>query len=72
MDNNQIDIQILQNALACIDAAISRGAYKGNEISSVGAVRDSLESKINFFVEQQKTFQENLTNKISDEGENNG
>lgn len=54
MDNNQIDIQILQNALACIDAAISRGAYKGNEISSVGAVRDDLESKINYFIEQQK------------------
>ena len=34
----------LQNALRIIDAAAERGAFRGNELSSVGTVRDKIAS----------------------------
>jgi hypothetical protein len=39
----QITLTDLQNALRIIDAAAERGAFKGNELTSVGAVRDKLD-----------------------------
>jgi hypothetical protein len=33
---------LLINALKCIDAASTRGAYRGGELSTVGSVRDAL------------------------------
>ena len=37
-----INIIDLQNAVKIIDAAAERGAFKGNELSSVGVVRDRI------------------------------
>jgi hypothetical protein len=37
-----ITMQDLQNLLLIVDAAAERGAFKGNELSSVGATRDKL------------------------------
>lgn len=42
-----IGIVDLQNALKIIDAAAERGAFRGNEMTAVGAVRD----KIHTFLE---------------------
>lgn len=42
-----IGIVDLQNALKIIDAAAERGAFRGNELTAVGTVRD----KINAFLE---------------------
>jgi len=39
-DVPQIGIVDLQNALRIIDAAAERGAFKGNELTAVGATRD--------------------------------
>ena len=38
----QITIVDLQNILQVIDVAASRGAFRGNELTSVGSVRDKL------------------------------
>ena len=35
-------LQDLENAVKVIDAACTRGAFRGEEMSSVGAVRDKL------------------------------
>lgn len=34
--------ELLINALKCIDAAATRGSYRGGELSTVGSVRDAL------------------------------
>jgi hypothetical protein len=39
-------LQDLENAVKVIDAACSRGAFRGEEMSGVGAVRDKLVSFI--------------------------
>lgn len=38
----QITINDLQNVVKVIDAAAERGAFKGNELTAVGAVRDKV------------------------------
>jgi hypothetical protein len=38
----QITLVDLQNLLQVIDVAAQRGAFRGNELTSVGAVRDKL------------------------------
>lgn len=38
----QITLVDLQNALRIIDVAAERGAYKGNELTSIGSVRDKI------------------------------
>ena len=38
----QISLVDLQNALRIMDVAAERGAFKGHELTSVGAVRDKL------------------------------
>lgn len=40
--NTGINIIDLQNVVKIIDAAAERGAFKGNELSSVGVVRDRI------------------------------
>jgi hypothetical protein len=39
-----IGIVDLQNALKIIDAAAERGAFRGNELTAVGAVRDKFQA----------------------------
>lgn len=41
-DAPQITITDLQNILQVIDVAATRGAFRGNELTSVGSVRDKL------------------------------
>lgn len=38
----QITVVDLQNILQVIDVAAQRGAFRGNELTSVGSVRDKL------------------------------
>jgi len=38
----QITLVDLQNTLRIIDVAAERGAFKGNELTSIGSVRDKL------------------------------
>jgi len=38
----QITVVDLQNILQVIDVAATRGAFRGNELTSVGGVRDKL------------------------------
>lgn len=38
----QIGISDLQNVVKIIDAAAERGAFRGNELTAVGAVRDKV------------------------------
>lgn len=38
----QITLIDLQNALRVIDVSAERGAFKGSELTSVGAIRDKL------------------------------
>jgi len=40
----QIGIVDLQNVVKIIDAAAERGAFKGSELTAVGAVRDKVAS----------------------------
>lgn len=47
-----ITVSDLTNARAIIDLASSRGAFRANELSSVGAVYDKLNSFLNS-IEQQ-------------------
>lgn len=42
--NTGINIIDLQNVVKIIDAAAERGAFKGNELTSVGVVRDRIAS----------------------------
>jgi hypothetical protein len=39
-------IVVLQNCIKCIDAAAQRGAFQGNELSTVGGVRDIIQGLI--------------------------
>lgn len=46
-DQPTIQLVDLANALRIIDVAAERGAFKGNELSSVGAVRDKIATFLN-------------------------
>lgn len=59
-ESNHIDIQVIQGALSLIDAAIKRGTYHPNEISSVGVIRDKLDGAVNSYTESSK--QDNTDN----------
>lgn len=59
---NQLTIQDLAIAVNIIDAAVERGAFKGNEIYNVGQLREKFASLV---VEAQKS-QEESTSEIFD------
>jgi hypothetical protein len=42
MDQPQLNIQDLEAVVRIIDACSERGAFKGNEMASVGAVRERI------------------------------
>ncbi len=52
---NQLTIQDLAIAVNMIDAAVERGAFKGNEIYNVGQVREKLASVV---IEAQRAQEE--------------
>lgn len=49
-----IQLVDLANALRIIDAAAERGAFKGPELSQVGAVRDKIAAFLNAVAPQQE------------------
>jgi len=54
----QITIVDLQNILQVIDVAATRGAYRGNELTSVGSVRDKLAAFLEAVVPKEETTDE--------------
>lgn len=53
-----ISPSLIINALKCIDAAASRGAYQGGELSAVGGIRDNLYGLIKPIAERLKKEQD--------------
>jgi hypothetical protein len=54
MDNTQITIADLDTIKNIIDLACTRGAFRGAEISQVGAVYDKLTQFLEAVIEQAK------------------
>lgn len=54
----QITIVDLQNILQVIDVAASRGAFRGNELTSVGSVRDKLAAFLEAVAPKEETAEE--------------
>jgi len=52
MDNTQITIEDLDTIKNIIDLACTRGAFRGGEISQVGAVYDKLNSFLEAVIAQ--------------------
>jgi hypothetical protein len=50
-----ISLQDLQVLLQIVDLASSRGAFRGPELTQVGAIFDKLNSFLSFISEQQKS-----------------
>lgn len=55
---NQLTIQDLAMAVNLIDAAVERGAFKGNEIYNVGQLREKLATVV---IEAQKANEQSPT-----------
>ena len=49
----QINPQIIVNAIKCIDASATRGAFQGGEMTTVGQTRDALYSTIAHLIETE-------------------
>jgi len=54
MENNNITVADLDTIKNIIDLACTRGAFRGGEISQVGAVYDKLNAFLTQVVEQAK------------------
>jgi len=54
----QITLVDLQNTLRIIDVAAERGAFKGGELTSVGAVRDKLAAFLEATMRQEEPTEE--------------
>lgn len=64
MENVQLTIADIASAKSIIEAACTRGAFKGPEMSTVGAIYDKLDAFINQATAQLKTQE-------SEQGETN-
>ncbi len=53
-----ISLQDLQVLLQIVDLASSRGAFRGAELTQVGAIFDKLNSFLSFIAAQQRAAQE--------------
>jgi hypothetical protein len=53
-----ISLQDLQVLLQIVDLASSRGAFRGAELTQVGAIFDKLNAFLSFIAAQQKAAQE--------------
>ena len=58
MDNTQITIADLDTIKNIIDLACTRGAFRGTEISQVGAVYDKLTAFLEAVIAQAKAQEE--------------
>jgi hypothetical protein len=54
----QITLVDLQNILRIIDVSAERGAFKGNELTSVGGVRDKLAAFLEHVLPKEEEVQE--------------
>jgi uncharacterized protein YggE len=73
MENTtQITIADLDTIKNIIDLAVSRGAFRGGEISQVGAVYDKLTAFLNAVIEQAKANEANKEVPTADAGETQG
>ena len=50
-----LGVQDLQGAAQVIDVAVSRGAFRANEVAQVGAIYNKLEAFIKSVADAQKT-----------------
>lgn len=55
---SSVNLNDLQKLLQIVDVASSRGAFRGSELSQVGAVYDKVNGLLNFVAEQQEKEQE--------------
>lgn len=55
-----IKLHVVANIIKCMDAACQRGAFKGEEMSFVGTIRDTLNGGIQkatqAYIEEKKTL----------------
>jgi hypothetical protein len=66
MENNQqITIADLDTIKNIIDLACTRGAFRGAEVSQVGAVFDKLTAFLNAVIEQAKAQEQANTDDVS-------
>ena len=66
MENTQITIADLDTIKNIIDLACTRGAFRGGEISQVGAVYDKLTVFLTAVIEQAKAQEEANADQPSD------
>jgi uncharacterized protein YggE len=69
MDNTQITIADLDTIKNIIDLACTRGAFRGGEISQVGAVYDKLNSFLEAVIAQAKAQEETTAEAGETQGE---
>ncbi len=62
-----ISLQDLQVLLQIVDLASSRGAFRGAELTQVGAIFDKLNAFLSFIAEQQKTRDEEAAKQAVEE-----
>ena len=71
MDNTQITIADLDTIKNIIDLACTRGAFRGTEISQVGAVYDKLTAFLEAVIAQAKAQEETNAEAGETQGELN-
>jgi hypothetical protein len=69
MDNTQITIQDLDTIKNVIDLACTRGAFRGAEVSQVGAVYDKLALFLDAVIAQAKEQEANKADAGTPQGE---
>jgi hypothetical protein len=69
MDNKQITIADLDTIKNIIDLACTRGAFRGSEISQVGAVYDKLSLFLEAVIAQAKEQEANKADAGTPQGE---
>ena len=62
-----ISLQDLQVLLQIVDLASSRGAFRGAELTQVGAIFDKLNAFLSFIAEQQKARDEEAAKQAVEE-----
>jgi len=62
-----ISLQDLQVLLQIVDLASSRGAFRGAELTQVGAIFDKLNTFLSFIAEQQKARDEEAAKQAVEE-----
>jgi len=69
MDNTQITIADLDTIKNIINLASTRGAFRGEELSQVGAVYDKLTTFLGIVIEQAKAQETTNANAGDTQGE---